>query len=112
MDITSTLDGGVAVFNIVGAIDSATSKEVDQAVSAVIDAGSRRVIFDLRQVAYVSSAGLRVILMAAKKAKSAGGGVAVFGLQTGVADVFETAGFGRIIPIAASDAQARELLGA
>jgi anti-anti-sigma factor len=112
MDITSTLDDGVIVFNIVGAIDFATSKDVEHAVNAAIQGGSQRMVFDMRQVSYVSSAGLRAILMAAKKAKSAGGGVAVFGLQADVEEVFTIAGFGKIVPIASSDTHARELLGA
>ena len=69
-------------------------------------------VFDMRNVGYVSSAGLRAILMAAKKANAAGGGVAVYGLQGGVEEVFTVAGFGKIVPIVASDAQAREKLGA
>ena len=80
-------------------------------MNTAIDGGSQRVIFDMRQVSYVSSAGLRAILIAAKKAKSAGGGVAVFGLQAGVEEIFATSGFDKIVPIAASDAQAREKLG-
>ena len=112
MEITSTIDGGVAVFNIVGRLDFATSEHLEQAVNTAIEGGNRRVIFDMRQVGYVSSAGLRAILIAAKKAKSAGGGVAVFGLQAGVAEIFATSGFDKIVPIASSDAQAREQLGA
>lgn len=112
MDITSTLDGGVTVFSIVGPMDFATSKDVEFAVSAAIGAGSQRMVFDLRQVGYVSSAGLRAILMAAKKANAAGGGVAIFGLQAGVEEVFTMAGFGKIVPIASSGSHARELLGA
>ena len=111
MDITTTVDGSVTVLNIAGPIDFATSKDVEHAVNALIDGGGKRVVFDLSGVGYVSSAGLRALLMAAKKAKAAGGGVAVFGLQAGVAEVFATAGFGKIVPIAASGSHAREMLG-
>lgn len=112
MEITSTMDGDVAVLSIAGRIDFATSENVEHAVTTAIANGGRRVIFDLRAVDYVSSAGLRAILVAAKQAKSAGGGVAVYGLQAGVDEVFRMSGFGRIVPIAASDAQAREQLRA
>jgi anti-anti-sigma factor len=111
MDITTTVDGGVTVFNIAGPIDFATSKHVDQAVAAAFDGGARHMVFDMRHVGYISSAGLRAILLAAKKTKPAGGGVAVCGLQPSVLEVFATAGFGKVVPIATSAAQARELLG-
>jgi anti-anti-sigma factor len=111
MDITTTADGGVTVLNIAGRIDFSASKHVEQAVSAAIDGGARNMVFDMRGVGYISSAGLRAILLAAKKAKSAGGGVAVFGLEAAVREVFTTAGFGKIVPIATTGAHARELLG-
>jgi anti-sigma B factor antagonist len=112
MEITSRIDGDLIQFHVVGRIDASTSGNVEQAVNTAISAGSQRVIFDMREVDYISSAGLRAILVAAKKAKAAGGGVAVFGLQAGVAEVFTVAGFGKIIPIVASDAEAREKLRA
>jgi anti-anti-sigma factor len=112
MDITSSLDGGVTVFSIVGRIDFAASKDVEHAVSAAIQRGSQRIVFDMQQVGYISSAGLRAILMAAKQANSVGGGVAVFGLQADVEEVFTAAGFGKIVPIASSGTHAREILDA
>ncbi len=112
MDITSRIDGDLTLLDVVGRIDAATSPNLEHAVNTAIGGGIHNVIFDMRQVSYVSSAGLRAILMAAKKAKSAGGGVAVFGLQPSVAEVFNVSGFGKVIPIAATDAEAREKLRA
>jgi anti-sigma B factor antagonist len=112
MEITSRIDGDLIQFQVVGRIDSWTSGNVEQAVDTAIGGGSKRMVFDMREVDYISSAGLRAILVAAKKTKAAGGGVSVFGLQAGVAEVFNVAGFGKIIPIASTDAEAREKLGA
>lgn len=110
MDISSRIDGDLTLLDVVGRIDAATSPQLEQAVNTAIGGGIHNVIFDMRQVSYVSSAGLRAILLAAKKAKTAGGGVAVFGLQPSVAEVFSVSGFGKIIPIAATDVEAREKL--
>ena len=112
MEITSRIDGDLVQLNVSGSIDASTSPSVEQAVTAAIGGGRKRLIFDMRQVSYISSAGLRAILMAAKQAKAAGGGVAVFGLQAEVKEVFDISGFGKIVPIATSDAEAREKLGA
>jgi len=112
MEITSGIDGDLVRFHVTGSIDASSSPNVEQAVNTAIVGGGRRIIFDMRGVNYISSAGLRAILLAAKKAKSAGGGVAVFGLQAGVEEVFTVSGFGRIVPIALSDEEAREKLQA
>ena len=112
MEITSRIDGDLVHLNVAGRIDASTSPDVEQAVSAALKGGRRRLIFDMRQVDYISSAGLRALLLAAKQAKAAGGGVAVFGLQSEVEEVFTISGFGKIVPVADSDTEARAKLGA
>ena len=112
MEITSKIDGDLVHLKVAGSIDASTSPNVEQAVTAALAGGRKRLIFDMRGVSYISSAGLRAILLAAKQAKAGGGGVAVLGLQPDVEEVFTISGFGKIVPIAASDAEAREKLGA
>jgi len=112
MKIESTSEGGLARLGLSGRIDASTSGELDTAVDGVFGGGSRQIVFDLGAVSYVSSAGLRAFVRAAKKAKSLGGGIALFGLQAGVSEIFGAAGFDKIIPIASSAAEAQERLGA
>ncbi|MDQ0391954.1 STAS domain-containing protein [Labrys monachus] len=112
MNIVSSIDENTTHLQVTGRIDASTSPAIDTAVDAAFGEGRHRLVFDLREVNYVSSAGLRAFVRAAKKAKSLGGGIAIFGLQAGVAEIFSVAGFDKIIPIAASDAEAREKLGA
>jgi anti-anti-sigma factor len=112
MEFASGIDGDLVQLHVSGNLDSITSPDLTRAVNVAMEAGARRLIFDMRDVRYVSSAGLRVILIAAKQAQSAGGGVAVFGLQTNVAQVFAISGFDKVIAIAASDADARDSLQA
>jgi anti-sigma B factor antagonist len=57
-------------------------------------------------VAYVSSAGLRVVLMAAKLAKANGGAVSLFGLQPMVREVFTMSGFDKVVTIRDDEAAA------
>ena len=58
------LDDPVAVsmIQIIGEIDSATAGELQKKVSDVIESGAKNLIFNLEQVPYMSSAGLRVFL--------------------------------------------------
>lgn len=92
---------GTTVLTVTGRIDSATSGAFGMAAQAVPDS---RLIVDMRGVTYVSSAGLRAILMAAKVS---GRDLALIGLQPGVAKVFEASGFGTIFPIMPDEAAAR-----
>ena len=56
-------------------------------------------LLDLGGLAYISSAGLRVIPMAARKLKAKGGALRLCGLAPMILDVFEVSGFSKPIPI-------------
>jgi anti-anti-sigma factor len=112
LDITSEVTGGVSVYRIAGRIDASTSGSLESAVRPATGGSNPRVIFDMRDVAYISSAGLRVVLQTAKHVMAAKGAFAVFGLQPAVLEVFKISGFENIIPIAADVAEARAKVGA
>jgi anti-sigma B factor antagonist len=112
MEITSSTDGDLVQFHLAGKFDATTSRDVGHAVSDAISRGCRRLIFDMRDVNYISSAGLRAILIAARQANAAGGGVAVFGLQGNVEQVFAVSGFDTIVALATGEAAARAAITA
>ena len=89
---TDTVDG-VAVFIPTGRIDSQTSKSFEEAVLAAIASGATRMVFDFADLAYISSAGLRVVLLAGKRLKAAGGKLVLTNLQPAIREVFEISGF-------------------
>ena len=107
MEISMQMDGQIVVVSIVGRIDSATAEKLEHAAATIIAEGASKVIFDLRKVDYVSSAGLRAILMAAKRTNAAGGGITLFGLQPAVDEIMTTSGFASIITLCANEADAR-----
>lgn len=94
---------GARVIRPHGRVDSGTSGVLEQAVK--VD-GAGRMLLDLSDVPYMSSAGLRVVLVAAKAARSAGGSFAVFGMTESVRTVFQMSGFDRIVPVAGTEAEA------
>ena len=112
MEVRSEVADGVAVYRIIGRIDALTSHHLESAVGSAARGGTSRIIFDMSEVDFISSAGLRVILMTAKKAAAANGGLAIFGVQPAVNEVFEISGVKKIIPIASDEAEARAKLGA
>lgn len=99
MIINEIKTGNVYVFNIEGRLDSNTSVLFEEKVSNAIDSGEVNLLIDFSQMDYISSAGLRVILMAAKKTKPSGGKVVLSALNENVKEVFDIAGFSSIFSI-------------
>jgi anti-anti-sigma factor len=93
MNLEQETRGDVCIFRPVGRLDSATSPTLEQAVVECLEAGSRRIVFDLDQMEYVSSAGLRVILLAGKRLRGTNGRLVLAGMRESVRDVFQMSGF-------------------
>ena len=104
MQVAETGMDGIVLAAPEGRLDTAAAPAVEERLVALVGASS--VVLDLADVRFVSSAGLRVLLLAAKAAKAAGRGIAVCALQPGVREVFEISGFDRIIPAYATREQA------
>jgi anti-anti-sigma factor len=97
---------------ISGRLDSETARAFETTLTASLDRGVRALALDLSGLEYVSSAGLRVFLLAAKRAKAEAVPFALFGLQPQVAKVLEVSGFAKILPIAGDRQGALAALGA
>ena len=98
MDITETTAGSIKVAVLKGRLDTATASATEAKLLAMLEGGGK-VVADLAEVHYVSSAGLRVLLKAAKQAKQGGGGFAVAAPQAPVREVLEISGFDKILAI-------------
>jgi anti-anti-sigma factor len=110
LEVRTEVTDAMAVFRIVGRLDAATAPHLESAVASALGGGNPRILFDMGEVTFVSSAGLRVILMTAKQAAAAKGGLAIFGLRSGVNEVFEISGLHKFIPIASDETEARSKL--
>jgi anti-anti-sigma factor len=99
MDIHIKKDGEVTVFSISGRLDTTTSPELEKEIGARVDKGEITLAMDMTGLDYISSAGLRVILAAAKKLRSRNGKIFLSGLKPPVMEVFKISGFDAIIPI-------------
>ncbi len=101
MDIDEQRDGGATVLAVSGRLDSATAQDLEARLMDALGRGDVEALaLDLSELAYVSSAGLRVLLLTAKRAKADATPFTLFGLQPQVAKVLEISGFSRILPIA------------
>lgn len=99
MNIKETKKGRVSILGVEGRLDSMTSLEFEKQLGKLIDAGSVFITLDCSSLDYVSSAGLRAFLSAAKKAKLANGKLAIGNPSKQVSEILDIAGFATILPI-------------
>jgi anti-sigma B factor antagonist len=105
MQITTRTNNNSHIVAIAGSLDSATAPEAQKQLDAVV-AGAKKVALDFTGLDYISSAGLRVLLGVAKKLRSSGGSLAMFGLNQSVKEVFEISGFSTILSVYPSETEA------
>jgi len=80
---------GVFVITPFGGIDITTSPILEKKVDQLIESGAKTMVFDMRDVDYVSSAGIRVVLKAQKAMKKRDGKLMMVNFQPQVRKVFE-----------------------
>lgn len=94
MDIQTELRGDIHVIRPVGRVDSTNAAEFEKTVSLEFNQDTRKIALDFSKLEYISSAGLRVVLIAGKKIKAmAGGKLVLCSLSTPIHEVFEISGF-------------------
>ncbi|WP_415036141.1 STAS domain-containing protein [Azonexus sp.] len=105
---------GARVAQVTGRIDHALTEEFTQALKPLLDsctAGQSALVLDFSGVVYISSAGLRVLMLAARQAKAQRGHFALAALTPLVQEVFTISRFNLIVPCYATVEAACEVLG-
>ncbi|MGD2038763.1 MAG: STAS domain-containing protein [Desulfobacterales bacterium] len=99
MEIIEENQSGINIFKLNGRLDSNTSQGFEKKIFQAIDDGSKNMVIDFKDLEYISSAGLRVILKATKALKREEGKMMLCDMQDYVKEVFEIAGFDSFLPI-------------
>jgi anti-sigma B factor antagonist len=94
--------GEVTVLEVKGRIDSTTAPVLGEKLTGALATPQRRLVLDLRQLEYISSAGFRVLLLAAKRAEEAGSRFVLCSVSGKVRQLFDLGGFLDLFPISAS----------
>jgi anti-anti-sigma factor len=111
LDVTTSTIANLTVVRPVGRIDSTTARDFEESLLSAIQNLSNTAIVDLSAVTYVSSAGLRVFLIGAKKAKERGGALTICSAEPHVREVFDVTGFSSLLGLHATLEEARAALG-
>ena len=104
MQIQREEKSGATIFHISGRLDAPNSPVVEEHVQREIALEPAKMIFDLTEVDYLSSAGLRILLAATKRLGA--GKVAIYGAAARVMETIRMAGFDKVLEIASNEDEA------
>jgi len=99
MEITTEKKDNLMLINLTGKLDSITSPQLEDKLIKTIDEENYNIIFNCINLDYISSAGLRVLLVGAKKVKVKDGKIKLANLKKHIREVFEIAGFTAIFEL-------------
>lgn len=105
MEIRNETIEGTTVLAPVGRIDSNSARAVEEVLLPLFNPGAS-VLVDFSELTYISSAGLRVLLLAARRSKATGVPLALAGMNKAVDEVFRISGFAKLFKIHADRASA------
>ena len=93
MEITERRTADIVTLSLSGKLDTTSAKTFEAKILAQIESGDRRFIVDLAQLDYISSSGLRVFVLAAKRLDGGNGKIVLCSLKDPVREVFDIVGF-------------------
>jgi anti-anti-sigma factor len=103
---TFDLAGGVRRISLHGRLDAAGTEAIEIAFTAAASAAGRHVLLDMREVSFIGSLGIRMILGSARVLQRRGFNCMIVGAQQQPMDVFETTDLGALIPIVPTEEEA------
>ena len=108
MEPTTRKEKGSVIVSVKGRIDAVTCSDIEKYLSEAVAGDEKFLVLNLNEVDYISSAGLRSILVIARKLKAQQGEFVLAGLQQQVKRVIEMSGFGSFLRIFDTEEDALE----
>ena len=99
MEIGERRDGDILILLPAGRIDNDTSAAFQARLLASLTASGAAVLVDFTGAEYISSAGLRALMMGSRQAKAVKGRLAVAELRPVVKEIFEISRFSLVVPV-------------
>ncbi|MHC1711485.1 MAG: STAS domain-containing protein [Solidesulfovibrio sp.] len=106
MQLVEKESGEVTVLELGGRLDSNTSKVLEDKVMEILGQGKKNLLMDFKDVDYINSTGLRVLLLALQQLKKSQGKLVLSTIKDYMKEVFEISGYTEIFPIYGSQEEA------
>jgi anti-anti-sigma factor len=94
------------VATVAGRVDGNNARELQDALESLLDKNFTAFVFDLEHLTYISSAGLRAILLVSKRLQERTAMFGICSLSSSISEIFQVSGFDKIIPVYATPASA------
>ncbi len=98
MEIREDIIGDATILVPLARVDSSTAKIFEAKVLAVVNSGATKIIIDFSELNYISSAGLRVVLVGAKMTRGTRKFV-LCSMKPNIREIFDVSGFAKILSI-------------
>ena len=99
IEVAKERDHDVLVLLPIGRLDSGNAHSFESIVMKHISGGEQCLIVDFSRLKFISSSGMRVLLIATKALRASKGKIALCAMQNHIEEVFRISGFDQIIPI-------------
>ena len=106
MEIQTREVGGVSILDFAGNLDTNNSPAAENEVNDLLVKGSNKILFNFKDLNFIASSGLRILLATAKKLKTSEGKMIVCNLNDTVQEVFDISGFASILNLASDEEEA------
>jgi stage II sporulation protein AA (anti-sigma F factor antagonist) len=110
MDLQTKIENNAIVVTISGRLDAVTAPEFEKRIQELIDSGNIYIAVDFEQLDYISSAGLRGLLLMAKLLSAKGGRACLANVNGNVRSVFDMCGFNTVFKMENSVVEALDVL--
>lgn len=110
LEIATKEVNDVVVFDLIGNLDTNTAPDAETSINGYLESGTKKMVMNLGQTKYVSSAGLRVFLATAKKMTASGGAVKLCGANEVVQEILDISGFSTILDVKKTEDEALSAL--
>lgn len=94
------------IVSLQGQINSTNAATTEAEILALVTAERKNLLLDFSALDYISSAGLRLVLVVAKRLKQEGGQLVLCGMQSHIREVFDISGFLAILNVADTRSEA------
>lgn len=105
MKITTRNYDDVHIFNLNGYIDASNAHLLEEEFDKIVSQGHYKFVVNLKEVDYISSAGLRVFLSTIKSVKAQNGDLKLCEMNTTVNKILDMAGFSQIFDVCSTESE-------
>ena len=108
MEIKSRQEQDARIISVTGRIDAVTSPELETYLAETMGEDAKKLVLNFDGLDYISSAGLRVVLMLAKKMRAGQKEFILVGVKGRIKQVFEMSGISSILDMRETEGDALE----